>query len=387
MMRRRSFLKGALAVPVWARVTRTLKDSRTSRAAALRSDMSCYISSGRLPCAEGIVVHSGRVVFEDVVGFADLETKRPLRKDAIFDVRSISKPITAVGVMLLLESGRLSLDDPIEKHLPEFRGIQLAHSGRLTMPPRPPTVLDLLTHTSGIPAERPKAIENLTRTMDRSLAEVIRLVAAQPLEFAPGEKWRYSSPGFATLGRIIEVVSNQSFQSHMGQRVFAPLRMHDSSFFPAPKRAKRIPTMYILENGVLKRDALDVSRRKQVYPAPEFGLCTTAEDLVKLSEMFLNEGMVRGSRFLSAASVRSMLTARTHTDDPSLDMGLGWFIHAAKNTPAAYPATAGSFGAAGASGGFIWIDPEKNQIRIFLTHCFGTDGKAPESFMRLAASL
>jgi CubicO group peptidase (beta-lactamase class C family) len=143
----------------------------------------------------------------------------------------------------------------------------------------------------------------------------------------------------------------------MDQWVFAPLGMHDSSFFPGPERAKRIPTMYILENGVLKGDTLDVSRKTQVYPAPEFGLCTTAEDLVKLSEIFLNEGVVRGSRFLSASSVRSMLTARTHTDDPSLDMGLGWFIHTAKNTSAAYPATAGSFGAAGASGSLIWVHP------------------------------
>jgi len=145
----------------------------------------------------------------------------------------------------------------------------------------------------------------------------------------------------------------------MDQRVVAPLGMQDSSF-PGPERAKRISTMSVLENGVLKRGALDVSRETQVYPAPEFGLCTTAEDLVKLSEMFLNEGRFRGSRFLSAASVRSMLTVRTHTYDPSLDMGLGWFIHTAKNTPAAYPATAGSFGAAAASGGLIWIAPEKN---------------------------
>jgi CubicO group peptidase (beta-lactamase class C family) len=192
--------------------------------------MSRYISSGRLPCAVGVVVQRGQVLFQNVVGFADLETKLPLRDDAIFDVRSLSKPITAIGAMLLLESGKLTLGDPIERHLPELRGIQLARSGGLSMPPRQPTILDLLTHTSGIPAERPKAVENLTRTMDRSLAEVIRLAAAQPLEFAPGEKWRYSSSGFATLGRIIEVVSNQSFQSYMDQRVFAPLGMQDSSF-------------------------------------------------------------------------------------------------------------------------------------------------------------
>lgn len=230
MMRRRSFLKGVFAVPVLARATRTWGDSRISRSAAIRSVMSRYIGSGRLPCAVGVVVQRGQVLFQNVVGFADLETKLPLRDDAIFDVRSLSKPITAIGAMLLLESGKLTLGDPIERHLPEFRGIQLARSGGLSMPPRQPTILDLLTHTSGIPAERPKAVENLTRTMDRSLAEVIRLVAAQPLEFAPGEKWRYSSSGFATLGRIIEVVSNQSFQSYMDQRVFAPLGMQDSSF-------------------------------------------------------------------------------------------------------------------------------------------------------------
>jgi CubicO group peptidase (beta-lactamase class C family) len=137
--------------------------------------------------------------------------------------------------MLLLESGKFSLDDPIEKYLPEFRGLQIADSGRLRVPPRQPTILNLLTHSSGIPVDRPKVIENLTRTMDRSLAEVVRLIATQPLDFAPGEKWRYSSSGFATLGRIIEVVSNQSFQSFMDQKVFAPLGMQDSSFFPGRK--------------------------------------------------------------------------------------------------------------------------------------------------------
>jgi CubicO group peptidase (beta-lactamase class C family) len=387
MILRRSFLKGVLLAPVLKRATSTFGDSRTSRKAAIRADMSTYVDSGMLPFAVGMIVQRNRVVFAEAVGFADLETKLPLRPDAIFDVRSISKPVTATGAMLLLESGKFSLDDPIEKYLPEFRGVQIADSGQLSVPPRQPTILNLLTHTSGIPVERPKAIENLTRTMDRSLTEVVRLIATQPLDFAPGEKWRYSSSGFATLGRIIEVVSNQSFQTFMDQKLFAPLGMQDSSFFPGPERAGRIPTMYTLENRVLKRDSLDVSRKAQVYAAPEFGLCTTAKDLVKLSEMFLNEGMVGGKRFLSAESVRSMLTPSVHTDDPALEMGLGWFIHTAKNAPAAYPETAGSFGAAGASGGLIWVDPEKELIRIFLTHCFGTEGKAPESFMRLASSL
>jgi CubicO group peptidase (beta-lactamase class C family) len=387
MIRRRSFLKGALLAPVLQRATSTFGDSRTSREAAIRADMSTYVDSGMLPCALGMIVQRNRVMFAGAVGFADLETKLPLRPDAIFDVRSISKPVTATGAMLLLESGKISLDDPIEKYLPEFRGVQVADAGRLSAPPRQPTISNLLTHSSGIPVERPKAIENLTRTMDRSLTEVVRLIAAQPLDFAPGEKWRYSSSGFATLGRIVEVVSNQSFQSFMNQKVFAPLGMQDSSFFPGPERAARIPTMYTLENRALQRDSLDVSRKAQVYAAPEFGLCTTAKDLVKLSEMFLNQGMAGGKRFLSAESIRSMLTPRMHTDDPALDMGLGWFIHTAKNAPAAYPETVGSFGAAGASGGLIWVDPEKELIRIFLTHCFGTDGKAPESFMRLASTL
>ena len=152
--------------------------------------MSTYVDSGMLPCAVGMIVQRNRVVFAEAVGFADLETKLPLRADAIFDVRSISKPVTATGAMLLLESGKFSLDDPIEKYLPEFRRVQVADSGRLGVPPRQPTILNLLTHTSGIPVDRPKAIENLTRTMDRSLTEVVRLIATQPLDFAPGEKWR-----------------------------------------------------------------------------------------------------------------------------------------------------------------------------------------------------
>ena len=147
--------------------------------------MSTYDDSGMLPCPVGMIVQRNRVVFAEAVGFADLETKLPLGPDAIFDVRSISKPVTATGAMLLLESGKFSLDDPIEKYLPESeesRSLIRDDSGCH----RQPMILNLLTHTSGIPVDRPKAIENLTRTVDRSPTEVVRLIDTQPLDFAPG---------------------------------------------------------------------------------------------------------------------------------------------------------------------------------------------------------
>jgi CubicO group peptidase (beta-lactamase class C family) len=352
--------------------------------AKISSAMQGFVADGKLVCAVGFVFRRGRLLYGDAVGYSDLAAKTPIRTDAIFDVRSISKPLTAIGVMVLVDSGKISLNDPINRYLPEFGNVKVNSSGGLIFPKRPPTIFDLLTDTAGINA---RLNESLTRSFALPLKGAVNLYAAHPLEFEPGQKWEYSSAGFAILGRIIEIVSNQPFESFMHERVFSAIGMQDSFFFPPADKVSRIPVMYILENGRLHKDALDVTRKGQLYAAPEFGLCTTGRDLEKVAQVFLNDGLSSGKRFLSSRAIRMMTARQVPTDDPSLDMGLSWFLHTAKNAPCAYPATVGSFGAAGASGCFFWIDPERKIIRIFLTQCFGSEGKEAEEFMRLAWTL
>jgi CubicO group peptidase (beta-lactamase class C family) len=384
MIDRRQALKLMLATPVLSHLALGQPPQADPLSAKISSAMQGFVADGKLVCAVGFVFQRGRLLYEGAVGYSDLAAKTPIRTDAIFDVRSISKPLTAIGVMVLVDSGKISLNDPIDRYLPEFRNVKVNSSGGLISPKRPPTIFDLLTDTAGINAQ---LNESLTRSFALPLKGAVDLYATHPLEFEPGQKWEYSSAGFAILGRIIEVASKQPFQSFMHERVFSAIGMQDSFFFPPADKVSRIPLMYILENGRLHRDALDVTRKGQLYAAPEFGLCTTGRDLEKLAQVFLNDGLSSGKRFLSSPAIRMMITRQVPTNDPSLDMGLSWFLHTATNAPCAYPTIVGSFGAAGASGCFLWIDPERKITRIFLTQCFGSEGKEAEEFMRLAWTL
>jgi CubicO group peptidase (beta-lactamase class C family) len=256
--------------------------------------MDLNVDNGLTVGAVMMVVRRDKVLALEAAGYADLAAKKPMCADAIFDIRSISKPITVFGALLLVEEGRLGLDDPLAKFLPEFSRVPV--QGQTQPTGVPITIRQLMTHTSGIAAERPPELENITRTFDHTLAEVVARVAQQPLDFRPGSKWSYSSSGIAVLRRVVEVVSGQPFEAFMQHRIFEPLEMQDSSFFTNRAKVDRIPTMYSQENGHLVKDVMEVTRPGQKYPAPEFGLFSTAQDLQRFGQMMLNRGSWRGSQ-------------------------------------------------------------------------------------------
>jgi len=323
-----------------------------------------------------MVAQHGEVKVLEAAGYADRESRRPMRTDAIFDIRSMCKPITVLGALLLVQDGRLKLDSSLFTILPELVHVKVAGQDKFTDVPI--TIQQLMTHTSGIAAQRPPELENITRTFDRTLAEDVALVAKQPLDFVPGTKWSYSSSGIAILGRVIEVVSRQPFESFMQERLFEPLDMMDSSFFAERSKVDRIPTMYNLLNGHLVRDVMDVTRPNQKYVAPDFGLLSTAEDLRHLSQMMLNRGRWKGRTVVSAASIDQATRPYMQTAVPKYHAGLGWAVHTANDAEMSFAVTDGSYGANGASSGLMWIDPSIQLIRIYLTHYFGggefTDG-------------
>jgi CubicO group peptidase (beta-lactamase class C family) len=349
----------------------------------VRAQLDLGVSDGLAVGAVMLVVQRDKVLALEAAGYSDLAAKKPMRTDAIFDIRSISKPITVFGALLLVNDGKLALDDPLVKFLPEFS--HLTVKGQTEPTNVPVTIRQLMNHTSGIAEDRPPELENITRTFDHTLAEDVALVARQPLDFTPGSKWTYSSSGIAVLGRVIEVVSGQPYETFMQKRIFEPLEMRDSSFFTDRTKMDRIPTMYNLEGGKLVKDVMDVTRPGQKYPGPEFGLFSTAEDLRHFGQMLLNRGSWNGRVLISSSLVDEMhRPAGVRTGVPKYQSGLGFAIHTEKEAEMSYAVTNGSYGANGASGGIIWIDPSLQLIRIYLTHYFLGDFREGNPVMNAA---
>ncbi|HEY0005909.1 MAG TPA: serine hydrolase domain-containing protein, partial [Pyrinomonadaceae bacterium] len=322
--------------------------------------MNSFVERREISGAVMLVARGGKVLSVEAVGYQDLESKKPMRRDTIFDIRSVTKPVTAIGIMILMEEGKLALNDPVEKYLPEFK----TTTGQTQDAPDPITIYHLLTHTSGIPASRPAEIEDITVKRNRTLADVVALLSKQKTEFTPGTQFRYSSSGFAILGRIIEVVSGRAYEQFIKERIFDPLGMKDSFFFIPAGKLERVASIYRMQDGKLKKweEIRDYSKNAK-YPGPEFGMYSTAEDLAALCQMMLNGGVFKGKRILSRMSVEAMTENHTlniksaMTQRPAYQ-GLGWGLSGDPATD--FPLTsAGSFGHNGAFGSIIWIDPKK----------------------------
>src|SRR5438132_10006115 len=217
------------------------------RLAKIPARMKAFVDQGTIAGCVTLVARHGAVASLEAVGFTDLDRKKPMRSDAIFQIHSMTKPVTATGIMLLMEEGKLSLGDPVEKHLPEFRGMWVIESqdaGKtrlLRRPARAITIRDLLTHTSGMSLNPPPGIGELHGALHNTLAEAVGFFSQQPLEFEPGSKWQYSNTGMATAGRIIEVLSGMPYEKFVEVRIFRSLGMKDSYIYPPPEKYDRIP--------------------------------------------------------------------------------------------------------------------------------------------------
>ena len=373
--------------PAFTQSQRTAKRGLDSeRLLRLATRMQSLADEGAIVGAVALVAMPGRVLSIRAAGFQDLESREPMRSDMIFDVRSVTKVVTAIGVMTLVEEGKLALNDPVEKYLPEFRKTDRQTNAA----PTPITIHHLLTHTSGLPFSRPAEIEDITIKRDRTLADVVTLLAKQEPEFAPGTQFRYASSGFAILGRIIEVVSGKAYDQFIKERVFDPLGMHDSFFFIPAEKRNRLAAIYRRRDGKLERwHEIEEHSKRAKYAAPEFGMYSTAVDLAALCEMMLNGGTYHGRRILSPMSVMAMTSNHTTnvrsaiTQRPAYQ-GLGWGLSG--DPLSDFPlTTAGSYGHNGAFGSIIWIDPKERLIRIFLEHLFGA-GSEVDIFMAMAGA-
>jgi CubicO group peptidase (beta-lactamase class C family) len=272
--------------------------------------MKAFVDAGTASGFVTLVAVKGKVLQLSAVGYLDRETKTPMRTDSIFQVMSLTKAVTSASIMTLVDEGKISLIDPVEKYIPEFKGQLLKDGGK---PVRAIQVADLLSHTSGLVSGFPDEFKDTGKKFDRTLTDLVAAIGKMPLESQPGAIWRYSGAGMATLGRIVEVASGKSYADYVAEQIFVPLGMKDSFFFvPAEKKA-RIASVYTDNHGTLKKADVNLYREGAVYPAPEGGLYSTAQDYFRFYQMLMNRGTLDGKRVLSPASVELM--TMNHTGD------------------------------------------------------------------------
>jgi CubicO group peptidase (beta-lactamase class C family) len=341
-----------------------------------------YVDAGTVAGAVTLIAHGNDVIESDALGMADIEAGRHMSKTTIFQIMSMTKPVTAIGIMMLAEEGKLALRDSVEHYLPEFHNVRVAtdvgpDAARLGVPEHAVTIRDLLTHTAGIQDFAPAAIHEYPQLMNVPLDEVVRQFAKQPLLFQPGTRWSYSSPGIEILGRIIEVCSGQKYEDFISGRILRPLGMRNSFFYPPSDKIGQIAMVYVQHEGKLAPAPATIlggdpakHRAGAVFPAPGWGLYSTAEDLLHLYRMMLNDGVYESRRYLSPFSVHLMTEPHTAGIHPvgwlrGADYGLAWEV-VSEPFGELSGHTKGTYGHGGAFGTQGWIDPTNNLISIML---------------------
>ena len=355
--------------------------------------MRSFVERGRAAGMVTLIAHRGKVIHQQAVGVQDLESKRPVEMGTLFHIASMTKPITALAIMTLVDDGLIALTDPVSRHLPAFAAQKLRVKAAETTPGssleeiRPParavTIRDLLTHTAGMRGGYPEAQKDLFMKRDLTLAEAVEAFAREPLEAEPGARWGYSNMGIATLGRIVEVVAGKPFEIYLEERVFGPLGMKDSHFFVPAEKAGRIASIYRLEQGRLVRDQRYDRRPEARYAMPEGGLYSTAPDLFRLYQMMLNGGVLERRRILSRAAVEVMTRVQTGElkagFSPGIGFGLGWAV--VRNTEGMFRLNSiGTFGHGGLFKTYGFVDPAKELVGVILMQRLSDDGDLGEEF-------
>lgn len=351
-----------------------------------------FVDQGEISGAVMLVATKDRVLHLSAVGTSDLATGRKLETGDYFWIASMTKPLTAVCVALLVDDGKLSFDDPLEKFLPEFRNLwvvseQTADRRVLVKAARPITLRDVLTHTSGL------GDYTVTGTHWTS-AEFARVLSREPLRFQPGARWAYSTAGIDALGHVVEVVSGKTFAEFMQARLFEPLGMTHSTFWLSAEQEKNFAHNYRMNAQTNKLAETTIaylyggSVSDRARPAlGGAGLFSTAEDVAKVYQMMLSGGELAGHRVLKPETVAEM--TRKQTGDLKARAGMPWGLgFSIIEDPTQMEANAayapGSFGHGGAHGTQSWADPKSGLVHVFMIQRAGIPNNPDNSPMRRA---
>jgi len=376
-----------------------LSEERLSR---IHDALQRHIDAQDISGAVTLVARKGQIAWFHAQGSMDIEAKKPMQKDAIFRVFSMSKPVCGVAILMLLEEGKLRLSDPVSKFIPEFRGSKVAVvQDRLPNAPAsdPPkyytipatreiTIQDLLTHVSGLASggrassyELPGLIEMIS---GRTLAEIMPKFASSTLDFQPGSRWSYSAlAGFDTLGRVVEVASGMTFDQFLKQRIFAPLGMKTTSFHPGDDRWPNVVTAYHRADGALTKTKSPNGLQSKTYFSGAGGLVSTAEEYAQFALMLSAGGQWNGTRLLSPKTVELMSSLFVPDTLPGRGAGRGYGLSVeviSDPVAAGRRVSKGSFGWDGAYGTHFWVDPQEKLIGVMMIQTDNPDRQVDRDF-------
>jgi CubicO group peptidase (beta-lactamase class C family) len=347
-----------------------LSSARLAEATAL---LQRFVAERKIAGAVAGVARKGKLAYLEPVGQQDLAARSPITDRSLFRIYSMTKPITAVAVMMLHEEGKFRLDDPVSKYLPEFKETRVAAADGVRPPSREITIEDLLLHTSGLnhrTSDQYRAAQ--VRSRSDTLPTFITKIVKVPLMEDPGTRYRYSeSP--TVLGRLVEIWSGKRFDAFLSERLFRPLGMVDTVFWVSPEARARLATVYSLAGSRLSPieiEPVPFTERAALLEGA-VGLVSTVPDFLRFSQMLLNKGTLDGARLLRPETVARM-TANGLSNAVLESRGgpMGWGLANVNVLMTAaslnYPANPGEYGWDGSAGTIFWVDPTLEMVTVLM---------------------
>lgn len=375
----------------------------STRLGRIHETVQRYVDARQVAGAVTLVARRGKVVHFEPHGFMDLDSKAPMRRDAIFRIASMSKPVTGVAIMMLMEEGKLRLTDPVSRFIPEFKELKVAVIKPGYVAPQVPagqpapvpdydtvpaareiTIRDLLTHTHGLESGslgNRLGARLAPRDVTKTLADQVPQLARVPLDFQPGTQWTYSLlAGMDTLGRIVEIASGLTFDQFLRQRLFDPLGMKDTGFSVPADKQSRVAGLYNRTPQGIVRGETPSWLATTTFFSGGGGLWSTAEDYAQFAAMLVNGGEWNGVRLLSPRTISLMATNHVGTlytgagaGAQVQGMGFGLSMEVVLDAIRANRRTSeGSFGWDGAFGTHFWVDPKEQLIGVLMVQTPGT---------------
>ena len=359
--------------------------SLTKHFQELRFEMDQLVANQNVPGISAIVLQDGKIIFQHFCGLLDVESKVQLSEESLFRVYSMTKPITAVAILMLVEEGKLDLDDPVARYFPEWNQLSAYEDGQ-QVPAKEMKIHHLLTHTSGLSygyygntlvdkAYRDAGLIDDWDYLTKDTRELVRKLSDIPLLFHPGKRWHY---GFSSdvLGHLIERVSEQRLDKFLNDRLFSPMGISDAFFdVPVSEHYRFGTNQYLGANG-------EWAVQDTVREDPEFvdvsflsgggGLVMTAESYARFALMLEQEGRIDGEQILNPETVRMMRTNALSKDAVSKGVGYGLGVAVITESQDPNRLTPGSFYWGGAAGTFFWVDPVYSLVAVFMVQRIGT---------------
>ncbi|MGO8927622.1 MAG: serine hydrolase domain-containing protein [Limisphaerales bacterium] len=336
--------------------------------AAMQSDIAANDRSGSVT----VVVTKDKVLHLEAVGLGDLAAKTPMRPDSVFWIASMTKPVTAVAILMLQDGGKLNVADPIAKYIPAFADLKTPSGKAANL-----TIAQALTHTSGLGEGDGAALRRA-----HTLPELIPIYLDAPMQYEPGAKWQYTQSGINVAARIVEVASGQSFDAFVQARILDPLGMKDTTFYPEGETAARRVVGYKKNEATGEPEAVTLSGSFGVRGHPPLGnggLFSTGPDYARFCQMLLNGGKLGGKRYLSPEALKLLMTVQ-NGDLPTgflqsaeygyrgtnYGWGIGTCILRTPHPGVAAMLSPGTFGHGGAWGTQAWIDPVRGVAYVLM---------------------